>query len=82
VAWIDVIDEGHAEGTLAGLYDNMVDPSYGRVDNILQIHSLHPEGLRTHWDLYREVMTGTPTLPKVDREMIALVVSAINGCHY
>jgi uncharacterized peroxidase-related enzyme len=28
------------------------------------------------------VMTGTPTLRKVEREMIALVVSVINDCHY
>jgi alkylhydroperoxidase family enzyme len=82
VAWIEVIDERDADARLADLYVSMSDPAYGRVDNILQIHSLHPEGMRTHWDLYREVMTGTPTLPKADREMIALVVSVINGCHY
>lgn len=82
MAWIDVIDERRADERLAELYAPMVDPAYGRVDNILQIHSLHPEGMRTHWELYREVMTGTPTLRKVDREMIALVVSVINDCHY
>ena len=82
MAWIDVMDEGTADGRLRELYAPMVDPTYRRVDNILQIHSLHPEGLRTHWELYREVMTGTPTLRKVDREMIALVVSVINDCHY
>jgi alkylhydroperoxidase family enzyme len=82
VAWIEVIEERDAEARLADLYVSMADPAYGRVDNILQIHSLHPEGMRTHWSLYREVMTGTPTLPRADREMIALVVSVINGCHY
>jgi alkylhydroperoxidase family enzyme len=82
VAWIEVIDERDAGARLADLYALMADPAYRRVDNILQIHSLHPEGMRAHWDLYREVMNGTPTLPKVDREMIALVVSVINGCHY
>jgi alkylhydroperoxidase family enzyme len=82
VAWIEIIDEPEATGKLRELYEAMVDPQYGRVDTILRIHSLHPEGLRTHHDLYREVMTGTPTLRKVDREMIALVVSVINECHY
>jgi alkylhydroperoxidase family enzyme len=82
VAWIEVIDERNAGGRLADLYAPMADPAYSGVDNILQIHSLHPEGMRTHWELYREVMTGTPTLRKVDREMIALVVSVINDCHY
>ena len=77
-----MVDEPDATGRLRELYARMVDPEYGRVDNILRIHSLHPEGLRTHYELYREVMTGTKTLRKVDREMIALVVSVINECHY
>jgi AhpD family alkylhydroperoxidase len=32
--------------------------------------------------LYRAVMTSTATLLKVEREIIALVVSGLNGCHY
>ena len=82
MAWIEIIDEDGAEGELAGLYDQMIDPEYGRVDNIMTIHSLHPGGLRTHHDLYQEVMSGTKNLRKVDREMIALVVSSLNECHY
>ena len=82
MAWIEIIDEADATGTLREHYGRMVDPQYGRVDTILRIHSLHPEGLRTHYELYREVMTGTKTLRKVEREMIALVVSVINDCHY
>jgi alkylhydroperoxidase family enzyme len=82
VAWIDVIDEREADDRLAELYAPMMDPTFGRVDHIMQIHSLHPEGMRTHWELYREVMTGTPSLREIDREMIALVVSVINDCHY
>lgn len=82
MAWIEVIDEQDAEGELADLYDRVVDPGFGRVDHIMSIHSLHPKGLETHWELYREVMTGTPSLRKVDREMIALIVSAANDCHY
>ncbi len=49
---------------------------------LLRAHSLHPAGLAAHWALYRAVMRGTKSLPKADREMIALVVSARNGCHY
>jgi alkylhydroperoxidase family enzyme len=82
MAWIKVIDDKSADGQLARTYEGMVDPAFGRVDNIMQIHSLHPEGLQAHWQLYREVMTGTRTLPKVDRELVALVVSLLNDCHY
>jgi alkylhydroperoxidase family enzyme len=82
MAWIEVTDEPEARGELLELYRAMVDPESSRVDNILKIHSLHPKGLRAHFDLYRAVMTSTATLLKVEREIIALVVSGLNGCHY
>lgn len=82
MAWIRMIDEADAEGRLADLYARMVDPDSGRVDNILKIHSLHPAGLDAHFALYRAVMQGTAALPKVDRELIAVVVSSINDCRY
>ena len=82
MVWIEVRGDDEAEGRLAELYARMADPTYGRVDMIMQIHSLHPEGLRVHDELYREVMASTKTLRKVERELIALVVSKINDCHY
>jgi alkylhydroperoxidase family enzyme len=82
MAWIEIVEETEATGPLGQLYERSADPEYGRVDNIMRIHSLHADGLRTHLDLYREVMAGTATLRKVEREMIALVVSGINDCHY
>jgi len=82
MAWIDVIDEGDADGELAALYEKIADPPGGPVDNILKIHSLNPDGLRAHLGVYRTAMSGTGSLPRVEREMIAVVVSDINGCHY
>ncbi len=86
MSWIRTVRESDARGELAELYAQMAEPVSGspepRVDNILKIHSLHPEGLEAHWKLYTAVMRGTPTLRKVDREMIALVVSQLNECHY
>ena len=82
MAWIRTLGEEEAEPALADLYRTVRDPKTGRLDHILTIHSLHSEGLRAHFDLYRTVMTGTKTLRKVDRELIALVTSQINECHY
>jgi alkylhydroperoxidase family enzyme len=82
MAWIETIDEEDASGPLAELYEMMKDPLSRRVDNIMKIHSLHPRGLGGHFSLYTAVMRGTETLPKAEREMIALVVSVINSCHY
>ena len=82
MAWIRTIEGDEAEGDLAALYGEVCDPRTGSVDNVLAIHSLHPAGLRAHWDLYRAAMRGTKGLRAVEREMIAVVVSGRNGCHY
>ncbi len=82
MAWIETIREDEWIGELAELYPAVVDPTQGRVDNIMQIHSLNPRGLAAHNTLYESAMRGTPTLRKVERELIALVVSTINECHY
>ena len=64
------------------LYDAVVDRTYGRVDQIMAIHSLNPQALAAHNALYTSAMSGTATLRKVERELIALVVSLENHCHY
>jgi len=81
-AWIETKALEEAEGELAELYRRAVDPRTGELDHIMAVHSAHPAGLAAHLALYTAVMRGTRTLPKVDRELIALVVSRENGCHY
>ncbi len=84
--WIETVpDEGWtAEPTsqLAELHGEVVDGEHGRVDHIMAIHSLNPRGLAAHHGLYESAMAGTATLRKVDREILALVVSLENECHY
>lgn len=82
MAWIKTIGLEEASGDLAQLYAAVLDPVTGGLDHIMQIHGLHPAGLEAHWALYRAVMAGTKGLRKVERELIALVVSQLNGCHY
>ena len=81
-AWIDVIPEQDAEGLLRELYEKEWDKQHNLVDNILKVHSLHPETLRSHIDLYRTVMYGRSAITRPEREMIGVTVSAINQCHY
>jgi alkylhydroperoxidase family enzyme len=82
MAYISMIPDGDATGELRELYDNARDPHTGGVDNIMRIHSLHPAGLRGHFELYRAVMAGSAGLRRVDRELVAVVVSQLNGCGY
>jgi len=51
-------------------------------DNIIRIHGVHSRTIRLHNDLYRELMYGPGPLRRVQREMVAVVVSAANECHY
>ncbi|NKB89077.1 MAG: peroxidase [Acidobacteria bacterium] len=81
-AWIRTVAEEDADPALAELYEEVRDPVSGKLDHVLQVHSLHPAGLRAHQDLYSAVMRGTPTLRGAEREMIAVVVSQLNACHY
>ena len=82
MAWIQIVDESDAGLELRALYDPVIDSETGRVDEILRVHSLHPAGLASHTSLYTSAMRSTPTLRKTEREMIALVVSTLNDCHY
>lgn len=51
-------------------------------DNIVRIHGVHSRTMRQHYDLYLELMRGPGPLSRVQREMIAVVVSAANRCRY
>lgn len=81
MAWIDWIDESAATGRLKRIYERITAP-WGGVDHILKIHSLNPRSMEGHWDLYKWLSKGRSPLSRAQREMIAVVVSATNGCHY
>jgi alkylhydroperoxidase family enzyme len=51
-------------------------------DNILRIHSVHSRLMRLHYELYLETMHRQSPLSRLQREMIAVVVSSNNGCEY
>ena len=81
MAWIDTINERDTDGSLKDQYAKLKD-SRGGVDNILKIHSLNPESLDAHVRLYKTIMYGKSPIRRVNREMIAVLVSSINQCHY
>lgn len=80
-AWIKTVDEAEARNGLKALYAE-VRRRRGRVSNVMKVHSLDPESMRLHLDLYLHLMFGKSTLTRAQREMIAVVVSETNGCRY
>src|SRR5687768_3405317 len=81
VPYIRLIGEDEATGELADEYAAARGRA-GKVFNIIKAISLRPRALRAMLDLYREVMFGRSELSRADRELLAVVVSRVNDCHY
>ena len=58
------------------------DEKLGFVPNVLQAYSFDEGKLAGFTGMYNELMLGPSGLSKLEREMIAVVVSAINHCFY
>ncbi len=82
IAWIATVDEAAASGELKRAYRRAADPKSGNVDHIMKIHSLNPASLIDHQHVYKTLMYGNSPLTRAQREMIGVVVSAINRCEY
>jgi uncharacterized peroxidase-related enzyme len=54
----------------------------GFVPNVLRVFALRPRHLLAWWAYYDELLRGESGLTKAQREMIAVVVSVTNRCHY
>lgn len=58
------------------------DEKLGFVPNVLMSYSFDEAKLRGFKDLYNDLMLAPSGLTKLEREMIAVVVSSINHCYY
>jgi len=81
MSWIDEVDVSEAEGRLAEIYQELIEKR-GKVSNILKVHSLNPDAMGNHLDLYMNIMFGKSGLSRAEREAIGVVVSAENDCAY
>ena len=54
----------------------------GLVPNVLHAYAFDEQKLRCFTELYNDLMLGQSELTKIEREMIAVVVSTTNRCHY
>ena len=54
----------------------------GIVPNVLRAYSLRPQKLRNFVAMYNELMQAPSGLSKLEREMVAVVVSSANRCYY
>ena len=81
MAYIPILEDDESPPELLEIY-RKIYPRGGEKDNILRIHSLNPRSLQVHHDLYRHLLYGPSDLSRIEREMIGVVVSRVNSCHY
>ncbi len=81
MAWITLIDEAQAKGKLARIY-GAAKKRAGRIFNILRVQSNNPDSLQASMQLYQAASLGDSPLTRAQREMLAVVVSKVNDCHY
>jgi alkylhydroperoxidase family enzyme len=79
--WIRQVPLDEATGLLREQFEAAGERA-GLVWHIVQVMSLNPEALRDSMAFYLTIMKGDSPLSRVQREMLATVVSAELECHY
>ncbi|MFO0811947.1 MAG: hypothetical protein U0796_01930 [Gemmatales bacterium] len=96
MTWIPVISSDQAEGTLQQAYRDIyalypaeyaiVAPAIvqadGSADSIVAAHSLIPEAMKHAMSTLGVLLSPDLPLTRRQQEMIATVVSTLNGCFY
>jgi alkylhydroperoxidase family enzyme len=81
MAHLRLVDVGDAAGALKDEYDAAIVRA-GKVFNIVKSMSLRPGVLHESMALYKAIMFGRSELTRIERELLAVVVSTANSCHY
>ncbi|MDA2935238.1 carboxymuconolactone decarboxylase family protein [Acidobacteria bacterium AH-259-D05] len=81
VAWIRTVAETDALGYVKNIYETF-RKQRGWVPNILKATTIRPDVTRGWETFFNTLMYGPSGLKRAQREMIAVVVSAVNHCYY
>jgi len=78
---IRVLDYDESAGVTRREYDAALRRA-GRIWNIVSIQCQLPEVMRDSMRIYQSIMFGPSPLTRAQREMMAVVTSQVNECHY
>lgn len=81
LSWLEVPRDDEVPDEVRELWAVPLE-KLGFVPHVLRIFALRPDHLLRWWHYYDELMRGESGLTKAQREMIAVVVSVQNRCHY
>jgi uncharacterized peroxidase-related enzyme len=81
VSKLGVPETGQLEDDLQAIWRKCTD-KLGFVPNVYKTYSLRAQRLRNFMSMYSEIMLSESGLSKLEREMVAVVVSSANRCYY
>jgi alkylhydroperoxidase family enzyme len=83
MASVKLISEEEATGKVNALYDE-IKAVLGTdfVPNLYRAMASNPGYLEANWRKDQAVMSQSKRLDPLTKEIIAVAVSAVNGCHY
>ena len=81
ISKLGVPDPGTLDDDLQAIWAKCVE-KLGFVPNVFSTYSLKPQRLRNFMAMYNDIMLSKSGLSKLEREMIAVVVSSANRCYY
>ena len=81
ISKLGVPDPATLDDDLQVLWRKCVE-KLGFVPNVFSTYSLKPKRLRNFMAMYNDIMLSESGLSKLEREMIAVVVSSANRCYY
>jgi alkylhydroperoxidase family enzyme len=83
MASVKLISEDEATGKVKDLYEE-IKAKLGTdfVPNLCRAMASNPDYLEANWRKDQAVMSQSKRLDPLTKEIIAVAVSAVNGCHY
>ena len=76
------LGNGEPQSDATAKYFRVCEEKLGLVPNVLRAYAFDDTKLRAFSDFYNDLMLGDSGLTKLQREMIAVVVSSVNRCFY
>ena len=83
MATIKMISESDATGKVRTIYDEIkATLGIDFVPNLYRVMASKPEYLEANWNKVKAVMVERGKLDRLTKEIIAVAVSAVQGCRY
>jgi uncharacterized peroxidase-related enzyme len=81
ISALGIADPATLDDDLKAVWEKC-EEKIGFVPNVFSAYSLRAQRLRNFMQMYNEIMLAPSGLSKLEREMVAVVVSSANRCYY